>query len=62
MLAYEGPGLDEDDPLAGWFALADMCFLFIFVSECLLRICHKGFLFTNVACKWSCAPPPRSNL
>ena len=49
MLAYEGPGLDKDDPMYNYFALADLAFLLIFVAECLLRICHKGFLFTNVA-------------
>jgi len=49
MLAYEGPGLSENDPMSDYFALADNIFLLIFILECVLRILHKGFLFTNVA-------------
>jgi hypothetical protein len=32
-----------------YFEYVDLAFLGIFVVECLLRIMHKGLLFTNVA-------------
>ena len=49
MLAYEGNGLEEDDPIAEYFLYVDLALLGVFVIECMLRILHKGLLFTNVA-------------
>lgn len=49
MLAYEGAGLPDGSPLVQYFTYADFAFLGIFVVECMLRMLHKGLLFTNVA-------------
>ena len=38
MLAYEGPGMDANDSMAGYFALADMIFLLIFVVSVLVSL------------------------
>ena len=38
MLAYEGPGTDANDPMASYFALADMIFLLIFVVSVLVSL------------------------
>jgi hypothetical protein len=49
VLAYEGAGLPEDNPLAGYFFLFNLILMVIFVLECGIRIIAKGFLFTNTA-------------
>ena len=49
ILAYEGPGIDETDPLYAIINYSDLGFLGVFVVEALFRILHNGFLFTNVA-------------
>ena len=42
MLAYEGPGLSESDPLYAYLAYGDLALLFVFVPEATLRILHKA--------------------
>jgi hypothetical protein len=49
MMAVEGAGLPEDSPLVEPFLYAEYSFLGVFVLECILRMLHKGVLFTNVA-------------
>ena len=48
-LAIEGPGLSEGNMLKEVFYITDLVFLGVFFLECILRIAHKGLLFTNVA-------------
>ena len=49
QLAIEGPGLDYDSPFVTPFMYAEYTFTGIFILEFVLRVCHKGFMFTNVA-------------
>lgn len=50
MMAFEGAD-PTTNPFRTYFLGADLIFTFIFITECALRIGHKGFLFTNVACE-----------